>query len=135
VDDLIIGENWLSPFSRNVGDYRSKLHAAMLIAQSKYLERRGERRVHNQRENLLHMRDKADYLTVNPKINSLALEKRRMLKESRGAIGGGRLIERYFVIDNQLIIMFNKEGDQEFQKQCRLEGAYVFVESRSQYDH
>ena len=104
----------------------------MLLAQSRYLERKGERRVHNQRENLVIMKEKDDFLTVNPKIPSLALQKRKLIKESRGTIRG-RMIERFFVIDNQLIIFFENEGDQDFQKNNRLEGAYVFVESRSQY--
>ncbi len=77
------------------------------------------------------MKEKDDFLTVNPKIPSLALNKRRLLKESRGTALRGRVLERYFVIDNTLITFFEKESDSDFMKNCRLEGAYVFVESRS----
>ena len=112
-------------------EYRNKIHSAMLIAQARYLERKGEKRVHNQRENLVVMKEKDDFLTVNPKIPSLALNKRRLLKESRGTAMRGRILERYFVIDNTLITFFENESESDFKKNCRLDGAYVFVESRS----
>ena len=90
--------------------------------------------MHNQRENLVSMSEKDGLLTVNPKLPSLALNKRRLIKESRStALIRGRTLERYFVIDNTLITFFEKESDTEFKKNSRLEGAYVFVESRSDF--
>jgi hypothetical protein len=44
----------------------------------------------------------------------MALEKRRLLKESRGAVK--RVIERHFVIDNQLITFFDQSRDIDFKK-------------------
>lgn len=99
------------------------------MAQAKYLERKKEKKVTNQRENVLQLRQKDDFLTVNPKLPSMALQKRKLYKESRGAFQ--HVIERYFVIDNTLITFYEKENSTEFKKNAKLEGAYVFVESRS----
>jgi hypothetical protein len=73
VDGLEIGEGWLSHISRNVVEYRQKVHSAMQMAQTRYLERKGEKKVHNQRENVIQLREKDDFLTVNPKLPSMAL--------------------------------------------------------------
>ena len=64
---------------------------------------------------------------MSPKNPSLALKKRKMVKESRGAIK--RSIERYFLIDNLLITFFENERDTDFKKNASLDGAFVFVES------
>jgi hypothetical protein len=102
------------------------------MAQERYLERKGERRVHNQRENAVNLTEKDDFLTVFPKNPSLALNKRKMVKESRGTIK--RVIERYFVIDNLLITFFENEKDIDYKKNSKLDGSFVFVESRTDID-
>ena len=99
------------------------------MAQQRYLERKGEKRLPNQRDNIIPLREKDDFLTVNPKIPSMALKKRKMYKETRGALK--RVIERYFAIDSMLITFFEKESSTDFKKNAKLEGAYVFVESLS----
>lgn len=60
-----------------------------------------------------------DFNSVDPKITSLALQKRRMLKEGRGTIN--RLIERYFVIDDFLITFFKSVGDIDIKKNASLD--------------
>jgi len=68
------------------------------MAQDRYLERKGERRVRNQRRPVVSMQQPEDILTVYPRQTSMALQKRKLYKESRGAIA--RAIERHFVIDS-----------------------------------
>ena len=105
-----------------------KLHKAFTGAQQNYIKRKGNKKtVTNQNEGLIQLKEKEDFFTVNPKNPSLALNKRKMIKEGRGAIR--RLIERWFVIDNQLITFFEKENDIDFKKNSSLEGSFVFVES------
>jgi hypothetical protein len=53
-------------------------------------------------------------MTVNPKIPNLALQKRKLLKETRGVVP--RVIERYFVVDDILMTYFSNEGDKTFKK-------------------
>jgi hypothetical protein len=104
----------------------------MELAQTRYLSRKGERRVHNQRENIVPLELKTDFLTVNPRNMSLALEKRKCYKESRGTVR--RIIERYFVIDNQLMTFFEKENDCDFKSNASLEGAFAFIERIEDFD-
>ena len=73
------------------------------------------------------MTEDVDFCSVDPKNPSLALQKRRMIKESRGQLR--RDIERWFVIDNFLITFFKREGDQDFKKNAPLESAFVLVET------
>lgn len=133
MDGEQVGKNWLSKHSRNIVEYRSRLYKAMEMAQTRYLERKGEKRVHNQRENLVPLTTKEDFLSVNPRIMSLALEKRKCFKESRGAIR--RVIERYFVIDNQLITFFENMRDTDFKSNASLDGAFAFLEYFADFDN
>ena len=116
----------------NIVDYRQKLFKSFEGAQQRFLERKKERRVQNQLSNLCPLETEEDFLTVNPKNPSLALKKRKVIKESRGALK--RVIERYFVIDNVLITFFEKESDTDFKKNSSLDGAFVFVESIEETD-
>ena len=79
------------------------------------------------------MESRDDYLTVNPKNSSLALNKRKMYKESRGTIR--RVIERHFVIDNMLITFYENERDIEVKNNASLDGAFVFVETRDNHSN
>ena len=64
--------------------------------------------------------DKVQYFhSVDPKIQSLALQKRKIIKESRGGIH--RKIERYFVIDDFLITFYKSQGDVEIKKNASLD--------------
>ena len=77
-------------------------------------------------------RSAEECLTVHPKLPSLALNKRKIYKDSRGAIK--RSIERWFVIDNILITFFEHEKDTDFKKNASLDGSFVFVESLEETD-
>ena len=56
--------------------------------------------------------------TVFPKNPNLALKKRRVIKESRSLIS--RQMERFFVIDNEIVTYFKKEADVQFKKHLQL---------------
>lgn len=101
------------------------------MAQERYLERKGERRVKNQRRPVVSMDKPEDLLTVYPRQTSMALQKRKLYKESRGTMA--RVLERHFVIDNSLITFFNYAKDANFTKNASLDGAFVFIETRESY--
>lgn len=71
-------------------------------------------------------------MTVHPPNQSLALKKRKIIKVSRGTFK--RPIERYFVVNKQMITFFEKEGDKDFKKNARLEGSFAFIESINEFD-
>lgn len=55
------------------------------------------------------MEDDEGLYTVFPRNPNLSIKKRKILKETRGVIS--RVIDRYFVIDNELITYFTNDKD------------------------
>ena len=81
----------------------------------------------NQTENLVPLEENQDFLSVNPPSLNYAIEKRRVVKQSRNIFG--KILERYMVLDNELLTYYVKDTDTKFKKNYRLEGSRVFVES------
>lgn len=70
-------------------------------------------------------------MTVHPKNPNFALQKRRMLKQSRGGIS--RTLERYFVVDDILLTYFNSEKDSNFKKHISLSDAVFLLETKENH--
>ena len=53
-------------------------------------------------------------MTIHPKNPHLALNKRRLIKETSGVIS--RVVERFFVVDDFMLIYFSNENEKNFTK-------------------
>ena len=107
-------------------EYREKIYKSMLASQERYLKRKDQKKVANQKPDLISLQEEVSLYTVFPKNPNLALQKRKITKETRGIVS--RVIDRYFCIDNEMITYFKKDRDVQFKKHITVENARVCVE-------
>lgn len=95
----------------------------MKDSQERYLERKGHKKVKNQNECVIPMEHNEDFFSVHPRYPNFALTKRKLLKDTRGALG--RTLERHFLVDDELLTYYNKDKDSSFKKHASLYEAKV----------